>query len=254
MGLVRHYKGLGCVCKSYPFNANGPIDGNPFRKGLGSTASEIQVGATLGGSALAAGLIASSAVTGPVGLALGSAVMAIGAIGSLFQPDYTKIDASNIVNQTAQLMQNNLSAWQALPVNLKVSGVQQFFISNYVTLWNALVQGCSNPQLGTSGQNCISEREPNGKYPFASYYLNPIQNDPTVTTQLTTVTFQDPLTGVNVTIQGPTATASTVTAVASGVTNAATSLVSSAASGNVESDLILGVGVFALIWLVSKIL
>ena len=86
-------------------------------------------------------------------------------------------------------------------MRIEVVKNKQIFIKNYETLWNGLVSYCSNPQLGTAGQKCISDREPTGPYPWNQYYLNPIQNDPSVTQQVSAVTFQDPLTGVNITVQ-----------------------------------------------------
>lgn len=170
--------------------------------GLGAT--PVQTAVSSGGAA--AGLIAGAVIGGPVGALVGGAIsVTAGAISSLFTPDYTKIYASNDANLAAQQLQTNLNGWNNLPLASKVPAVQQFFEQNYETVWNGLVQGCSAPSLGVAGQNCISQREPGGPYPFATYYLNPIQNDSSVHAQTADVTFTDPLTGTNITVTAPAA-------------------------------------------------
>ena len=162
--------------------------------------------------------------------------IAASAISSLFTPNYKKIYATQDVNAIAAQMQQNVNGWTSLPVASKVPAVQQFFETNYNNLWQNLVTKCSDPSLGTAGQNCISDREPTGKYPFASYYLNPIQNDSSVHAQTTSVTFTDPLTGTNITVNPD-------------VTSGITSLLSDGTTGYLE----LGLGALLLIMLLRKL-
>lgn len=134
---------------------------------------------------------------------VGAAISAgVSAIAGLFTPDYNKIDASNFANEIAAQMLANLNSWYALPASSKTVAVQNYYISNYNNLWNSLVQYCSNPSLGTAGQNCISDREPSGKYPWATYYLDPIQNDTKVIQSNTSVVVTNPTSGVDVTVGG----------------------------------------------------
>lgn len=46
--------------------------------------------------------------------------------------------------------------------------------------WLQSPQACGNPNYGAAGNRCISDRAPGGKYPWATYYRDPIANDPRV--------------------------------------------------------------------------
>lgn len=193
----RHFKKCDCDLK-YNGYSDGYLGFDDFNyTGLGATG--LQTGVSAGGAV--AGAAIGTAIGGPIGTVVGAAIgVAASAISSLFTPDYKKIYATNDVNAIAVQMQKNLDGWKNLPVASKVPAVQQFFITNYNNLWNNLVAKCSDPSLGTAGQNCISDRQPGGKYPFADYYLKDIQNDSSVHSQTTSVVFQDPLTGTNITV------------------------------------------------------
>jgi hypothetical protein len=45
-------------------------------------------------------------------------------------------------------------------------------------LWLQSAAACGNPNFGSAGNRCISDRAPGGKYPWAAYYRDPIANDP----------------------------------------------------------------------------
>jgi hypothetical protein len=116
---------------------------------------------------------------------------------------------SNLANQIEALMQQNLSAYLALPAP-RSSADQAQAQANFNTLWQTLVNSCSVPNLGSAGANCLIDREdgacsykttPGGwqqnasgawtyQYPGANGsgsscwnwfigYLDPIINDPT---------------------------------------------------------------------------
>ena len=187
----RHFSKCGCNEEFIGFDDSG------YYNGLGATGLQtgISAGGAVGGAAI------GTFIGGPIGTVVGAAIgVAASAISSLFTPDYKKIYATNDVNAIAAQMQKNLDGWKALPVSAKVPAVQQFFETNYNNLWANLVKECSDPSLGTAGQNCISDRQPGGKYPFADYYLSQIENDNSVHTQTSSVTFQDPLTGTSITV------------------------------------------------------
>lgn len=163
--------------------------------GLGISTQQIT--GSVGGSVTAAGAV----IAAIPGLQLpGAIVAAVGAltslIGGLFKPDITKIQASNIVNQIeAQTLKPMLASWNALPANQKTESMQAYYLSIFDQAWAAVQQGCGNPQLGTAGQNCITDRQQgachytiDGQTPgtppncgnWFVWYRDPIANDPNV--------------------------------------------------------------------------
>lgn len=153
-------------------NCPPPGGGNPLSNGtIGAAAASTAVGAAVAGGVLTA---ASAGLLAPVAPIVGML------IGNLFTPDYCKIDASNAANEASNQMEQNLQSWQALPKTEKCSSIQAYYLQNYDNLWQALVSYCSNPQLGSAGQRCISDREPGGRWPYQTYYRDPIANDSSV--------------------------------------------------------------------------
>jgi hypothetical protein len=151
-----------------------------------------------------------SALGGPLGGAIASAISEIGvAIAQLWSGcGQTCVEATDYANQTGDLLTQNLQTYLSAPVHY--ASLQAAALQNFQTAWNALVQGCSNPALGSAGENCISARQqgacvyktsPGGwqqvngvwqyQYPgangsgstcwnyFVGFY-DPIANDPTV--------------------------------------------------------------------------
>jgi len=189
-----------------PYLMTTPTLYRPIPRGLGQTAS--QEGSIAGA---AAGSVAS-AVTGIPGL---SALVSLagGAIAGLIEGcGSTCTEASNVVNQAEPLLQQNLSAYLSIPAP-RSQAAQQQAQENFNQVWQAMVNACSSPSLGSAGQNCIADREqgachyktsPGGwqqnsdgtwsyVYPGASGsgdtcwnwfvgYLDPITEDPTVGT------------------------------------------------------------------------
>lgn len=125
---------------------------------------------------------------------VGGIVAAVGAltglIGGLFKPDIKKEEATQIVNRIEQeYLLPNLRNWQALQPEQKTPEVQAAALSLFDKAWNGVLQGCSNPQLGQAGVNCISERERGGSAPWCPtgtgcdwfiLFRDPIANDPQV--------------------------------------------------------------------------
>ena len=157
-------------------------------RGIGDVSSQ-QITNTVGGSIMAA--------AGPIALAnpiAGAIVGAVGAltslIGGLFKPDVTKEQATAIVNQIeSEYLKPNLQRWLAAPAAQKTPQAQAAALAVFDQAWNAVLQGCSNPALGTAGQRCISERQQGGSAPWCPtstgcdwfiLYRDPIANDPAV--------------------------------------------------------------------------
>lgn len=122
-----------------------------------------------------AGAIASAAIPfiGPVvaGLAL--------LMGAIFKPDVKKIAASNDANQVeAQVLKPNVEQYLAGP---RTVAARDQALAVFDQGWAALVQACSDPQLGEAGKRCISERGPDGHPSWGKnwfqLYRDPIAND-----------------------------------------------------------------------------
>lgn len=173
------------------FNVRGYYHG-----GMGDVSSQQITNAVGSGLLSAGGVIAAI----PGGQLPGAIVAAVGAltelIGGFFKPDLTKIQASNIVNQIeAQTLIPLRASWQALPASQKTATMQAAYLEVFDAAWKSVLQGCSNPALGTAGQNCISDRQEgachytlSGQTPgippdcgnWFIWYKFPILNDPDV--------------------------------------------------------------------------
>ena len=171
-------------------------------RGLGaSTAQTIEAstGSTL---ASAAGVLAATGVgavpAAIVAVAAGIAEM-LAALGVGSGCGQTCVLSSNYANQASALLDKNIAAYFAISPPRPLAA-QQAAIQNFNTIWSDLEQQCSNPQLGSAGQSCISDRQEGGckwkatapAYPgepaagecwnWFNAYLDPIQNDPNVQT------------------------------------------------------------------------
>ncbi len=153
-------------------------------------------------TAIGSGLLSAGGVIAaiPGGQLPGAIIAAVGAltslVGSLFAPDLTKIQASNIVNQIeAQTLKPMRASWQALPASQKTQTIQAAYLEVFDAAWKSVVQGCSNPALGTAGGACISDRQQgachytvDGQTPgvppncgnWFVWYRSPIADDPEV--------------------------------------------------------------------------
>ncbi len=83
-----------------------------------------------------------------------------------------------IVNGLAQQLSNLDAAYFAEP-NVSCAD-QRAALDAYDQAWAWLQSpaACGNPSYGRAGNACISDRSPNGKYPWQTYYRDPIANDP----------------------------------------------------------------------------
>jgi hypothetical protein len=252
-------------------------------RGLGLNTSAAIPAATAAASTaigIYGSLVATGSIAGPVGLAVSGAIALGVAIYNLVQGcGSTCTEASNIANQVAALLQQNLDQYMSAPVHY--ASAQQAALTTFNSAWAQLVQMCGNPQLSTAGQNCISQRSqsgcqwktspagwsqdasgnwtytgagPNGSGStcwnwFVGYY-DPIANDPTVV--------PDPVATSSTTTTSPVTGASTTTTVLSNgqvVTTPASSCPLSFFSGEsclggfigTQTALVLGAGLLALL-------
>jgi hypothetical protein len=152
---------------------------------------------TLGATTAAAlGLESTAAVIPIVGAAIAAISLGIELIlhSGCGQ---TCVVTSQWANQAEQHLQQNISAWFAIPAP-RPKSVQQIAMANFQVIWNTLVQQCSQPGLGDAGKNCIADRQDGAckwkatppSYPgepatgscwnWWNGYYYPIANDPNV--------------------------------------------------------------------------
>lgn len=135
--------------------------------GLGQSAADLGVQF---GSTVAQG--ASSAAIASAGTFLGmTATVAIPVVGAAIAGialgieailhsgcGQTCIETSQWANQAAPLLQQNIDAYfKITPPRPK--SVQQAALNNFDSVWNRLMQLCSQPGLGDAGKNCIGDRQ-----------------------------------------------------------------------------------------------
>jgi hypothetical protein len=183
-------------------------------RGLGSAQSQ-QINAIVStGASTTIGILAAlSAIPGPgwVAGAIGGLIAVGSMIANMFQGcGASCIQSSNDANKFEPPLQQNLSTYLNAPVH--TASMQAAALNNVDTLFAALRAACSDPSLGTAGQNCISERlnesschwkaspggwsqDSSGVWSYKGYgasgsgnacwnwvigYRDPIANDPTV--------------------------------------------------------------------------
>ena len=135
-----------------------------------------QQGVVIGQSVAGAALPIASATGGlvPIAAALGVSVPVVGAIigAAILGAGYaieaimnsgcgqTCIVSTQFANEANTALQQNIEAYFSLPVPRPMSS-QTAALANFDTLWAWLQQPsqCGNPQLGTAGQKCITDRQ-----------------------------------------------------------------------------------------------
>jgi hypothetical protein len=150
-----------------------------------ATAVDISTGAkiaTTGLSTIAgaagAGLITLSG-TLAAAVPIAGAVIAVGVLVFSFLHNTRGLqqdaETTSIVNQAQTLMQQNLAAWRASNKSLATQAQAQ---KNFDDLWSQVTTFCGNPNEGSPGQRCISERTRGGIYDYFAAYRDTITNDP----------------------------------------------------------------------------
>jgi len=139
-----------------------------------------QAGITTGVSSTAAILMATGAVTGPVGLAIAGAAVLAGYIAQAFSGcGATCTQATAIVNQIEPYLKQNVSNYLALATP-RPKSAQAAALNVFNSAWSNVLAACSNASLGDAGVRCISDRNRGGKWDWFSYYYDPIANDSSV--------------------------------------------------------------------------
>lgn len=167
-----------------------------YGRGLGATPGQLI--STAAGSA---GAIGGALIGGPAGLAVSAGVSIVTSLlqGVINGCGSTCEVTSTWANEVEAALQQNITAYFNLPTPRSTTD-QAASLANFDNAWAALVQQCNNPNLGSAGQNCISDRQagachwtqPASAVPpwgtpaagacwnWFSGYRDPIANDPNV--------------------------------------------------------------------------
>ena len=178
----------------------------PYLRKLGLGASVGQQAVSAGGavgSSVVGALMAAGTIAGPVGLAIDAGIAAVSlAINAIMNSGcgQTCIVSTQFANQAENLMKQNIAAYFAIPAPRPYED-QQAALGNFDGFWTWLQAPgqCGNPQLGSAGQRCITDREagackwtvttpnpwpgqpgPGQCFNWFSGYRDPIANDPNV--------------------------------------------------------------------------
>jgi hypothetical protein len=103
-------------------------------------------------------VIGGIAFAGPVGAAIAGLI----AVGSLIANQFhgcgqTCVQASKIADQVGPILQQNFDTYMSAPVHYR--SLQVAALNNFDTVWAAMVQACSDPNLQDAGKRCISDRQ-----------------------------------------------------------------------------------------------
>lgn len=145
----------------------GPVSAGQFGQAGTALGSAITNGsaAKLAGTSIAAGADVAATVLAATGIGLPVAA-AVAAIGNLLGPvissfagcGVTCTQATAIVNNAGAQMAAAFNAYMAQPVHYY--SAQQLFISLFNQIMASIVRQCSNPNLATAGQRCITDNSP----------------------------------------------------------------------------------------------
>jgi hypothetical protein len=186
-----------------PLYAPGAVRFPSWGLGVASQTGQLALsaGSTAASSAVSIA-VATGAIAGPVGAAIGAGIaLAALAIEAIMNSGcgQTCIVSTQFANQANAALQQNIEAYFALPVPRSYAN-QQAALANFDRFWAWLQTQCGNPQLGSAGQRCITDRQagactwkqPASEVPawgvppagscwnWFNGYRDPIANDPNV--------------------------------------------------------------------------
>jgi hypothetical protein len=132
----------------------------------------------MGQTAVLNALSLSSVATAGIGAATSLATSALQGWMNSIQLSHNADTATTlIVNGLATQLSNLDAAYLADPPSC---ASQRAALDAYDQSWAWLQSpaACGNPSYGSAGNRCISDRAPGGPVPWATYYRDPIANDP----------------------------------------------------------------------------
>lgn len=120
--------------------------------------------------------LATSAIAGPIGLAVGAAVTALQIWWSRSKlAGQRRITATEIVNQVEPVLQQNMAEY--LGRSDRSRALQVEALNNFDVMWQVVVEACGVSELGQAGRRCISDRESGGQFDWFARYRDPIARD-----------------------------------------------------------------------------
>ena len=122
----------------------------------------------------AAGSAVGGAISAGVSLATSAASLWLSQITLSHEADTA---TTQIVNGLEPLLRANVSAYLAGPGTCadQAAALAAF---DSAWLWLQSPKGCGNGAYGSAGNACVSDRGPGGKFPWFTWYRDPIANDP----------------------------------------------------------------------------
>lgn len=167
-------------------------------------------GAAAGAASIIPSVAAAGSIVPIIGTAIGAAVGAVTYLISRFKrTGKQKVMSTQIVNKVEPYLQQNLDAYLSSNRTQSENAQAQ---QNFYDLWNIVVEKCSDPRLGDAGRRCTEDRQEGATPPWGGRnwferYLDPVRNDPNVTTDPIgsgsgTQVIVDPVTGERRIIQG----------------------------------------------------
>jgi hypothetical protein len=136
--------------------------------------------------------LATSAIAGPIGLAVGGAITALQVWWSRSKlAGQRRITATEVVNQVEPVLQQNLDGY--FGISNRSTALQSEALKYFDEMWDVVVDACGVDELGQAGRRCISDRERGGQFHWFERYRDPIANDTEVreATLIETVLPQD---------------------------------------------------------------
>ncbi len=122
--------------------------------------------------------LATSAIAGPIGLAIGAAVTALQIWWSRSRlAGQRRITATEIVNQVEPVLQQNMAEY--LGRSDRSKSLQAEALNNFDVMWQVVVEACGVSELGQAGRRCISDRQRGGQFKWFERYRDPIARDST---------------------------------------------------------------------------
>lgn len=100
-------------------------------------------------------------------------------LASKKQNAQAKVFTTAKVNELEPMLNANKNAYLAGPGTCADQRAALAAFDNGMN-WLESSAACGNPALGTPGANCIDDRLVTGKFPWPTWYRDPIQNDPRV--------------------------------------------------------------------------
>jgi hypothetical protein len=119
-------------------------------------------------------VVAAGAAAGPWGAAIAGAIqLGIIIFFEARKRGAQKVAATQVANEAEVELKANVDRYLAL--EHPTADQQRDALMVFDFYWGELVQLCSNPELGSAGQRCISERQPGGQWDWFAYYRAPIE-------------------------------------------------------------------------------